>query len=91
MKNDTDEQIAEFVLDMAKYMISRGARNHARIADLIEVSPYRQKDVQRALIALHNERLVLLEPEPLNHRVDQRAKDAAIHLGGEDRHLVVVR
>jgi hypothetical protein len=47
-------------------------------------------DLDRALERLMDESDVRLDPEPFNHRVGPEEKQAAIHIGGEDRHKLAI-
>ncbi len=47
-------------------------------------------DVDTALVALLADDAVRLEPEPFGFRITPADRDAAIHVGGEDRHLLAI-
>ncbi len=46
--------------------------------------------VDEALLALLDDDTVRLEPEPFRFRITPAVRDAAIHVGGEDRHLLAI-
>lgn len=91
MDDGDRENLAETLMELIDELA--GTRRAAKIADLVEIAPHgaRQREVHRALLDLHRAGRVHLEPEPFGHRVDARAAESAIHLGGEDRHLVMLR
>jgi hypothetical protein len=47
-------------------------------------------DVDRALKAMLRDDDVRLEPEPFGHRVGDAERQAAVHIGGEDRHKLAI-
>lgn len=47
-------------------------------------------EVDTALLRLHSGGRIHLEPEPLRHRLDAEAREAAIRIGGESRHLMLI-
>lgn len=47
-------------------------------------------DVDKALLALDRDRVIQLEPEVNRQAITDRARAAAVHLGGEDMHLVAL-
>jgi hypothetical protein len=47
-------------------------------------------DLDRALKALLRDDDVRLEPEPFGHRVGAAEREAAVHIGGEDRHKLAI-
>jgi hypothetical protein len=56
----------------------------ARLADLP------REEVDAALRQLADGDRAALEPEPFGHRIGPAERDAAIYIGGEDRHLIKV-
>ena len=46
--------------------------------------------VNAALIRLLHSGRISLEPEPHRHRLTAASRAAAIHVGGEDRHLMLI-
>ncbi len=48
-------------------------------------------EVDAALHELIRDDRVRLEPDQLNHRVGPAERDAAIHIGGEDRHKIWIQ
>lgn len=70
----------------------------ARPGDLVSLARLRDElpDVSRAeldaaLLGMDRRRALQLEPDPHRIALSQRAKDAAIPLGGEDMHLLTMR
>jgi hypothetical protein len=47
-------------------------------------------DLDRALRAMLRDDDVRLEPEPFGHRVGDAERQAAVHIGGEDRHKLAI-
>ena len=47
-------------------------------------------DLDRALKAMLRDDDVRLEPEPFGHRVGDAERQAAVHIGGEDRHKLAI-
>lgn len=60
----------------------------ARLRD--ELSDLDRGDVDAALLQLNRARVIQLEPDPNRQALNQRAKDAAIWVGGEFMHLVAL-
>jgi len=60
----------------------------ARLRD--ELAGVPRKDLDEALLALNHQRLIQLDPDPNRKALSDRAKAAAIPLGGEDMHLVSI-
>jgi hypothetical protein len=61
----------------------------ARVRDALPSSLART-DVDKALLSLDRARKIQLDPDPNRKALSDRAKAAAIHLGGEDMHLISV-
>jgi hypothetical protein len=47
-------------------------------------------ELDKALTRMLDARDVRLEPDPLEHRVSAEARNAAVHIGGEDRHKLAI-
>jgi hypothetical protein len=47
-------------------------------------------ELDKALIQMLEAHDVRLEPDPLEHRVGAEARNAAVHVGGEDRHKLAI-
>jgi hypothetical protein len=47
-------------------------------------------ELDKALVRLHDEPDVRLEPEPFGHRIGAEQRSAAVHIGGEDRHKLAI-
>ena len=47
-------------------------------------------EVDKTLTRMVNEAEVRLEPEPFGHRIGAEEKNAAVHIGGEDRHKLAI-
>ncbi|MCO8276507.1 hypothetical protein M1L60_38615 [Actinoplanes sp. TRM 88003] len=59
------------------------------LADLREqLADLPRAEVDQALRELIDDDRVRLEPEPHRHRLGDRERDAAIRIGGEDRHKI---
>lgn len=62
-----------------------------RLADLRDsLADVPRADLDRALKALHRESDVRLEPEPHRHRIGPADRDAALTIGGEERHKLAI-
>lgn len=60
----------------------------ARLRDELPDVP--RKDLDEALLDLDRQRAIQLEPDPHRMALSDRAKAAAIPLGGEDMHLITI-
>ncbi|GIF02028.1 hypothetical protein [Paractinoplanes rishiriensis] len=60
----------------------------ARLRDALTDIP--RKEVDMALLDLDRQRAIQLEPDPNRKALSDRAKAAAIALGGEDMHLITI-
>jgi hypothetical protein len=60
----------------------------ARLRDELPHIP--RKDLDEALLTLDRQRAIQLDPDPHRMALTDRAKAAAIPLGGEDMHLITI-
>ena len=49
-----------------------------------------KSELDKALTRMLDARDVRLEPDPLEHRVSAETRNAAVHIGGEDRHKLAI-
>lgn len=54
------------------------------------VAAWTRGEVDEALLHLLNGSRISLEPEPNRHRLTAEYRAAAVHIGGEDRHLMQI-
>jgi hypothetical protein len=65
--------------------------DYVALTDIRDAVPVKDRErVDQALRKLIDDEQVRLEPEPFGHRIGAREKQAAIHLGGEDRHKLSI-
>jgi hypothetical protein len=54
------------------------------------ISDVPKAELDKALVRLHEDSDVRLEPEPFGHRIGAAERNAAVHIGGEDRHKLAI-
>jgi hypothetical protein len=65
--------------------------DYVALTDIRDAVPIKDRErVDRALRQLLTDDEVRLEPEPFGHRIGTREKQAAVHIGGEDRHKLSI-
>ena len=72
----------------------RLAAGPGEYVDLTELRPLfadvSKAEFDKALVRLFDDSDVRLEPEPFGHRIGDRERRAAVHIGGEDRHKLAI-
>lgn len=71
--------------------LAKGPGDFINLTDLRKKLPDVDKaDLDKALTNMLDKDDTRLEPEPFGHRIGQAERDAAVHLGGEDRHKIAI-
>lgn len=91
---DVEEPAAQSVEDLIREAYSELADEPgalvslARLRDKLPETP--REELDRALLELNRARTIQLDPDPNRKALSDRAKAAAIPLGGEDMHLITI-
>lgn len=71
--------------------LTDGAGTWVKLADLrVQLTDVSKAELDKALEEMLDSPDVQLEPEPFGHRIGPAERDAAVHIGGEDRHKLAI-
>jgi hypothetical protein len=95
--NESDVDIEDVSTSIENRVLATYEELAKRPGDLVSLSRLRGKlvdvartDLDRVLKAMDRERIIQLDPDPNRKALPPEAREAAINIGGEDKHLLTI-